>query len=152
MRLKGLGVSSGVGIGRALVLKHSTRELRFRVPAALVPRELERLEEARARSQEQIQQIKNRMTDSVGADHAYLFDAQLLMLDDPMLVERTAKIIRGERLNAESALQRALQQISALFDQGDDPYLRERKGDVADVVGRLSMNCLLYTSPSPRDS
>ena len=77
------------------------------------------------------------MTDSVGADHAYLFDAQLLMLDDPMLIERAAQIVRGERLNAESALQRSLQQISALFDRGEDPYLRERKGDVADVVGRL---------------
>ena len=44
MHLKGLGVSPGIGIGRALVLKRSTRELRFRVPAALVPRELERLE------------------------------------------------------------------------------------------------------------
>ena len=140
MRLKGLGVSSGVGIGRALVLKGSTRELRFRVPAALVPRELERLENARARSREQIQHIKNRMTASVGADHAYLFDAQLLMLDDPMLIERTAHIVRGERLNAESALQRSLEQISALFDRGEDPYLRERKGDVGDVVGRLCMN------------
>ena len=62
------------------------------------------------------------------------------MLDDPMLVERAADIIRDERLNAESALQRALDEISALFDQVDDPYLRERKGDVADVVGRLCMN------------
>ena len=149
MRLKGLGVSSGVGIGRALVLKRSTRELRFRVPAALVARELERLEDARARSREQIQHIKNRMTDSVGADHAYLFDAQLLMLDDPMLIERTAQIVRGERLNAESALQRSLQQISALFDRGEDPYLRERKGDVADLVGRLCMN--LRASGDPTD-
>ena len=62
------------------------------------------------------------------------------MLDDPMLVDRAAEIIRAERLNAESALQRALDEISALFDQVDDPYLRERKGDVADVVGRLCMN------------
>ena len=62
------------------------------------------------------------------------------MLDDPMLVDRAASIIRDERLNAESALQRALDEVSALFDQMDDPYLRERKGDVADVVGRLCMN------------
>jgi phosphotransferase system enzyme I (PtsI) len=149
VRLKGLGVSSGIGVGRALVLKRGTRELRFRVPASLVGRELERLEDARARSREQIEHIKSRMADSMGADHAYLFDAQLLMLDDPMLVERTAKIIRGERLNAESALQRSLQQISALFDRAEDPYLRERKGDVADVIGRLSMN--LRASGDPTD-
>ena len=140
MRLKGLGVSPGVGLGRALVLKRATRELRFRVPESLVTRELERLNEAREQSREQIQHIKRRMADSAGTEHAYLFDAQLLMLDDPMLVDRAAGIIRTERLNAESALQRALDQISAFFEQAEDAYLRERKGDVADVVGRLCMN------------
>ena len=140
MQLKGLGVSPGIGIGRALVLKRATRELRFRVPDALVGRELERLDMARIKSREQIQHIKARIADSAGADHAYLFDAQLLMLDDAMLVERAASIIRQERLNAESALQRALEQISAFFEQVEDVYLRERKGDVADVVGRMCMN------------
>jgi len=140
VHLKGLGVSPGIGIGRALVLKRSTRELGFRVPPALVARELERLEVARVRSRQQIEHIKTRIADSAGAEHGYLFDAQLLMLDDPMLIERARSIVRDERLNAESALQRSLQQISALFDRADDAYLRERKGDVADVVGRLSMN------------
>ena len=149
MRLKGLGVSPGIGLGRALVLKGATRELRFRVPERLVGRELERLDEARARSRAQIERIKTRMADAAGADHAYLFDAQLLMLDDPMLVERAASIIRQERLNAESALQRALEQISAFFEQAEDSYLRERKGDVADVVGRICMN--LRTSGDPSD-
>lgn len=140
MHLKGLGVSPGIGIGRALVLKRRTRELRFGVPPSLVPRELERLELARARSRQQIETIKKRIADSAGAEHVYLFDAQLLMLDDPLLIERAASIIRDERLNAESALQRSLQQISAFFDRAEDAYLRERKGDVADVVGRLCMN------------
>jgi phosphotransferase system enzyme I (PtsI) len=139
MRLNGLGVSPGVGIGRALVLKRGTH-LRFRVPDSLVPRELERLDDARARSRGQIEQIKARIARAVGAEHAYLFDAQLLMLDDAMLVDRARGIIRTDRLNAESALQRALEQISAVFDEAEDPYLRERKGDVADVVGRLCMN------------
>jgi phosphotransferase system enzyme I (PtsI) len=147
--LKGLGVSPGIGLGRALVLKRSTRELRFRVPDALVEREVERLAEARARSREQIEHIKRRMMESSGADHAYLFDAQLLMLDDAMLVESAASIIREEHLNAESALQRALEQINQLFEQAEDAYLRERKGDVADVVGRICMN--LRASGDPAD-
>jgi phosphotransferase system enzyme I (PtsI) len=133
-------VSPGIGIGKALLLKRGTRDLRFRVPAWLVDRELERLEEARTRSRQQIQQIKERIATTAGADHAYLFDAQLLMLDDAMLVGRAAETIRTERLNAESALQRALEHISSLFDQVHDPYLRERKGDAADVVGRVTMN------------
>ena len=70
MRLTGLGVSPGIGIGKALVIKRGTRDLRFRVPAALVGRELERLEAARERSREQIQQIKERIAATVGIEHA----------------------------------------------------------------------------------
>ena len=148
MQLKGLGVSPGIGVGRALVLKRGTRERGFRVPDALIGRELERLDQARAQSRGQIQHIKARMADAAGADHAYLFDAQLLMLDDPMLADRAATIIREDRLNAESALHRALEQIAAFFDEADDAYLRERKGDVADVVGRLCMNLRAAGDPA----
>ena len=148
MRLKGLGVSPGVGIGRALVLKRATRELRFRVPETLISREIERLHEARARSREQIEHIKARIAVASGPDHAYLFDAQLLMLDDEMLVDRAVAIIRQERLNAESALQRAFEQISSVFEQAEDAYLRERKGDVADVVGRITMNLRMAGDPA----
>lgn len=149
MRLKGLGVSPGIGIGRALVVTRGTRNLRFRIPDRRVDDELTRLQAARAQAREQIEHIRQRIVAAAGAEHGYLFDAQLLMLDDPMLVERAAAIIRGEKLNAESAVQRALDEISALFDQVDDPYLRERKGDVADVAGRLCMN--LRTGGNPTD-
>jgi phosphoenolpyruvate-protein phosphotransferase (PTS system enzyme I) len=140
VRLIGLGVSPGIGIGKALVLKRGARDLRFRIPAPGIGRELERLAQARRTSREQLQQIRDRIATSAGAEHAYLFDAQLLMLDDAMLVERAAEIIRTERLNAGSALELALAEISALFDQTKDAYLRERQGDVGDVVGRLCMN------------
>jgi phosphotransferase system enzyme I (PtsI) len=150
MRLTGLGVSPGIGVGTALLLKHGARDVGFLVPETLVPRELERFEQARARAREQIEHIKTRIAGNAGREHAYLFDAQLLMLDDAMLVERTRDIIRRERLNAESALQRALAQISALFGQADDAYLREREGDVADVVGRLCMNLRAAGDPAER--
>ena len=149
MRLKGLGVSPGIGIGRALVVTRGALNLRFRIPQRRVESELARLAEARAQAREQITHIKERIVVAAGTDHAYMFDAQLLMLDDPMLVDRAVEIVRGERLNAESALQRALDEVSALFDQLDDRYLRERKGDVADVVGRLCMN--LRTGGNPTD-
>jgi phosphotransferase system enzyme I (PtsI) len=140
MKLSGLGVSPGIGIGRAVVVSRTTRDLRFRIPERRIEQEIARLQGAREQSRIQIDQIKERIAAAAGAEHAYLFDAQRLMLDDPMLVDRAAEIIRADRLNAESALQRALGELSALFDQLDDPYLRERKGDVADVVGRLWMN------------
>lgn len=140
MRLSALGVSPGIALGRALVFRQQTFDLRFRVPAAAVPHELARLEAARARSREQLQAIERRIASAVGPDHAYLFEAQLLMLDDPMLVDRAAALIREDRLNAEWAVRRAADELTALLDQAADPYLRERKGDLADVTGRLRMN------------
>ena len=149
MRLTGQGVSPGIGIGRAIVVTRGTANLRFRIPERRIDGELARLDAARAQAAVQIANIKQRIAAAGGGEQAYIFDAQLLLLEDPMLVTRAAAIIRGERLNAESALQRALDEVSALFDKIDDPYLRERKGDVADVVGRLCMN--LRTGGDPVD-
>ena len=137
MRLKGLGVSPGVGLGTAVILRRASGNLGFRVPPRRVSREVERLQQAREVARGQIAQIKERIASGAGAEHAYLFDAQLLMLDDRMLLDRAVEIIRASRVNAETALQRTLDEISALFDRADDPYLRERRGDVSDVVGRL---------------
>ena len=138
--LTGLGVSPGIGIGRALVVTRGSRRLRFRIPEHRIAAELERLHLARDRAREQLARIRQRITDAAGAEHAYMFEAQRLMLDDPMLVDRAAEIVRADCLNAESALERAHDEIAALFDRIDDAYLRERKGDVDDVVGRLCMN------------
>jgi len=140
MRLTGLGVSAGIGVGTAVVLRRSTGNLGFGIPTSRVGREIDRLQAAREAAREQIRHIKDRIASNVGAEHAYLFDAQLLMLDDRMLVERAIEIIQQSRVNAETALQRTLDEISALFSRGDDPYLRERRGDVSDVVGRLCGN------------
>ena len=58
----------------------------------------------------------------------------------PMLVPRAASIVREQRVNAEWALAEGVRHLGAIFDGVEDPYLRERKGDLADVVGRLRMN------------
>ena len=72
------------------------------------------------------------------------------MLDDPMLVPRAEALVREQRVNAEWAVQQVFDEFSAVFDEVADPYLRERKGDVADLVGRLRMN-LRQGVATPRD-
>ena len=149
MQLKGLGVSPGVGIGRAVVLRRGPGEVGFGIPPGRVANEIQRLHAARELARQQLRHIKARIMSSAGEEHGYIFDAQLLMLDDRMLVDRAAEIIDRERVNAESALQRTLAEISSFFDRGDDPYLRERKGDVADIVARLCGN--LRSAAEPAD-
>jgi phosphoenolpyruvate-protein phosphotransferase (PTS system enzyme I) len=139
-RLKGIGVSSGVASGPALVAIQRTQVIRFPIAPDRVARELSALERARRRSHEQLQQIRRRIAELKGSDLAAIFDAQLLMLDDPVLVGRAADLIATERVNAEWAVQRAFDEISAVFNDVEDPYLHERKGDLHDVAGRLRMN------------
>ena len=139
IRLKGVGVSPGVVAGRAVVLIQRAQVLRYRIPAARVEVELERLEDSRARSREQLADIRTRMAER-RPEMASLFDVQILMLDDPMLLPRAADIVRDERVNAEWAVQQVFHEFSAVLEDVADPYLRERTGDVADLVGRLRMN------------
>jgi phosphoenolpyruvate-protein phosphotransferase (PTS system enzyme I) len=149
-RLKGIGVSPGVAVGPALVAIQRTQVIRFPIAIDRVARELSALDRARQRSREQLEQIRHRIAELKGTDLASLFDAQLLMLDDPALVGRAAAVVRDERVNAEWAVQRALDELSAVFDNLDDRYLHERKGDVHDVAGRLRLN-LREDRGGPRD-
>jgi phosphotransferase system enzyme I (PtsI) len=136
-RLSGIGVSPGVGAGRAVVLIQRAQVVRFSIPESRIDGEIARLDEARRRSGAQLDRIRTRLP---GGDLGALFEAQRLMLDDPMLVSRAQSIISERRVNAEWALQLVFDHLGAIFDAVEDPYLRERKGDLADVVGRLRMN------------
>jgi len=139
-RLAGTGVVEGVAWGQAVLLVRRGRALRVPVADARIDDEVSRLERARERSRQQIAAIRVRLSAGPGAELAPLFDAQLLMLDDPLLVGRARALIREEKVNAEWAVQRAFDEVAALFDDIDDPYLRDRRGDVADVAGRVRMN------------
>ena len=136
-RLSGIGVSGGAGAGRAVVLIQRAQVLRFSIAASQIDAEIARLERARQRSVAQLDRIQLRLP---GRDLRSLFEAQRLMVDDPMLLPRAASIIQEQRINAEWALQHVFDHLGAVFDGVEDPYLRERKGDLADVVGRLRMN------------
>jgi phosphotransferase system enzyme I (PtsI) len=149
-RLTGIGVSPGVVSGRAVILIQRAQVLRYQIAAARVEHEVARLEQSRRRSREQLTDIRGRVARRRGPELAALFDAQLLMLDDPMLVPRAVEIVQGHRVNAEWAVQQVFDEFSAVFDEVADPYLRERKGDVADLVGRLKMNLRQGVS-TPRD-
>ena len=149
-RLKGIGVSPGVAVGPALVAIQRMQVIRFPIAADRVGRELAAIERARQRSREQLEQIRRRIAEIKGADLASIFDAQLLMLDDLMIVGRAGDVVRDEHVNAEWAVQRAVDEVGAVFDDINDPYLRERKGDLHDVAGRLRMN-LREDRGGPRD-
>jgi phosphotransferase system enzyme I (PtsI) len=139
--LRGTGVSPGIVIARALIFQHREMPI-FRIPLAKseIEKESARLEAARRLTRRQLREMKARTVEALGEEHAYIFDAQILMLDDALLVERVLSIIESQRVNAEWALRQTLSEIARVFDGLKDEYMRERKGDVFDVSGRLLRN------------
>lgn len=139
-RLTGIGVSPGVAVGRAVVLTQRAEVVRFPIPPDRVEREVGALRQAQEASRRQLEDIRRRLAQTRAADLAALFDAQLLLLDDPLLVGRAEEIVRAERVNAAWAVHRAYEELLRVFASMEDPYLRERETDVADVAGRLRLN------------
>jgi phosphoenolpyruvate-protein phosphotransferase (PTS system enzyme I) len=149
-RLTGIGVSGGVAVGRAVILTQRTEVMRFPIPPDRVDKEVQALHAAREQSRQQLQDISVRVAQGPGSELAALFDAQILMLDDEMLIGQAEKIIRTERVNAAWAVHRAYEGLFELFSTMEDPYLRERENDVADVAGRLRMN-LRHGARGPKE-
>ncbi len=149
-RLNGIGASPGVVAGRAVVLIQREQVLRYRVPAARVEKEVARLNTSRDVTRQQLTEIRSSVSRRHGADLASIFDAQLLMLEDQKLIQRAMEMVREQRVNAAWAVQRIFDEFGSVFDDIADDYLRERKGDIADLCGRLKLN-LRRGASTPRD-
>ena len=66
-----------------------------------------------------------------------IFSAQSLFLDDPALIAAASHAILDQRVNAEFAWQTETRRLADRLVALDDPYLRARAADVADVAARL---------------
>jgi len=140
-RLQGTAVSPGIAVGRALVVERDAAPVfRLSLEPGAVAGEVARLETALEGSREQLRAVKDRLSREVGTPHAYIFDAHLLMLDDPLLRARAVEVVETERVNAEWALRTVSEELHDLFDQFSDEYLRERSTDLDDVIGRVQLN------------
>jgi phosphotransferase system enzyme I (PtsI) len=139
-KLMGRGVAPGVAVGRAFVAVREARQVRYRLPASRVDRERNRLRAAREHTRRELEEISSRVSRTMGSAQAAIFAAQLLMLDDPLLTRRADELIRVERINADWALDRAVQELHDAFAREGDQWLRERVGDLSDVGGRLQRN------------
>jgi phosphotransferase system enzyme I (PtsI) len=136
--LRGIPVSNGVCRGRVLVLAtHDQAIPRIEVSEQDVPAQLHRYEQAMIQTRHQIQEVQRQVSLTMDASEAMIFDAHLLLLDDPMLVDEVTRCIQKQRVSAEYAFQQSVSKYAAALAQVDDDYLRERVADLKDVAARL---------------
>lgn len=137
--LHGLPVSQGIAIGHAQMVSHALLEVNhYHVADRHLAKELVRFDEALARVRGELDGLK--LATTTGQAHSELgafVDLQIMLLRDPMLVETARALIQTHRCNAEWALVQQMEHLVEQFETIDDPYLRERKADVVQVVERL---------------
>jgi len=137
--IHGLPVSQGIAIGHVHLVSHALLEVNhYHVAARYIDEEVARLEDAVATVQGELVGLKAAAT----AGHAHsevgaFVDLQTMMLADPMLVDAARTLIEDRRCNAEWALVQQMEHLVEQFEQIEDPYLRERKADVVQVVERI---------------
>ena len=143
LKLQAIGASPGMAVGRAYVLdRRRVRTPKLKLGPSEVERELMRFKTAVELSEHQLLELKGRLEQSDGKDHALILEAHRLMLRDPMLVDEVNKLIASDQINAEWAVRRVTRKIKHLFDEIPDEYFRERRADVDFIADRVVRNLL----------
>ncbi len=136
--LDGSPASEGIGSGRVFVLDwgvpvvpHETLE------EADAPQEVERFHQAREWAKARLFEMKERTEARLGSVEARIFDPQILMLDDPAVVDDTVRYIRGNRLNAQRAFEWRMLELQAMWSRTSHPMVLDRLNDLEDLMIRV---------------
>ncbi len=150
--LHGIGASDGVAIGPAHLVSYATLEVaQYLVPAEALDNERQRLLTALATVREELGQLRSSLPASAPAEFGAFIDVHQMILADSTLSQGPLDLISSQQCNAEWALKLQLDELLEQFNQIDDAYLRERRGDILQVVERV-MKALVgkpgYVPPS----
>ncbi|MAF08291.1 MAG: phosphoenolpyruvate--protein phosphotransferase [Acidiferrobacteraceae bacterium] len=138
LALSGTGIGRGIAIGRALILDGWQDEVpHFQIDPGDVDQEVSRFNEAIASVRLELRHLQAKLPPTAPPETGAFIDVHLLMLDDPLISHQPAESIENEKINAEWALKNHADTLVAFFDNISDPYLRTKKEDVTQVVGRI---------------
>jgi phosphotransferase system enzyme I (PtsI) len=141
--LRGIPVSGGVCRGKIVVLgKAHDAIARHEISEAEIPQEIQRLEQALIQTRHQIIEVQRKVNQAMGAKDASIFDAHLLVLEDPTLIDEVTRVIQEQKINAEHAFQQIAEKYASTLSSMHDDYLRERSADMRDVTARVLDNLL----------
>ena len=138
---KGTGASPGIALGKALVIEHSELVIEKKT-IENIDEEIQKLESAVKVSKEELTKVKEKALAELGEHEAEIFEAHLLVLEDPELIGSAISKIRDEKVNADYALNEIKEMFVAMFESMDNEYMRERAADIKDVTNRVLRHIL----------
>ncbi|WP_414739003.1 phosphoenolpyruvate--protein phosphotransferase [Macrococcoides caseolyticum] len=146
--LKGIGASDGIAIAKAYLLVEP--DLSFNnEKVADVDAEVEKFKAAINQSKVELTQIRNNAEIALGPDKAAIFDAHLLVLEDPELINPIEDNIRNNQMNAATSLSEVSTNFITIFESMDNEYMKERAADIKDVSKRVLSHILGVSLPNP---
>ena len=150
--IHGLAVARGIAIGRAVLVASSRVDVaHYFINASQIEAELQRINSARQAVKQEVQRLHQSVPKDAPPELAALLEVHMMLLQDEMLADGVKHWVTDRLYNAEWALTSQLEVVTRQFDDMQDAYLRERKGDLEQVVERLlrHMKGLPTTLPQP---
>ena len=140
--ISGIAVSSGIAIGRAVLVASGRADVaHYFVDGTQVDAELERVKDAKNTVVDELMRLQDglalRETKDTSAEIAAMMDVHMMLLQDQSLQDGVMHWITERHYNAEWALVTQFEVLARQFDEMEDEYLRERKGDLEQVVERV---------------
>ena len=148
LKLKGIAASQGISFAKAYVFVEpdlTVKEVKIEDVAA----EIKRFEDAIEASKKELTIIKENALASLGADKAAVFEAHLLILDDPEFMGTVKTDIESKVINAEYAFKETSDMFISMFEAMDNEYMKERAADIRDVSKRILAHLLGMDLPNP---
>ncbi|CFS37279.1 TPA: phosphoenolpyruvate--protein phosphotransferase [Staphylococcus aureus] len=147
--IKGIAASDGVAIAKAYLLVEPDLTFDKNEKVTDVEGEVAKFNSAIEASKVELTKIRNNAEVQLGADKAAIFDAHLLVLDDPELIQPIQDKIKNENVNAATALTDVTTQFVTIFESMDNEYMKERAADIRDVSKRVLSHILGVELPNP---
>ncbi|KUP07609.1 phosphoenolpyruvate-protein phosphotransferase [Bacillus coahuilensis p1.1.43] len=146
--LNGIAASSGIAVAKAYRLVEP--DLSFKETVVdHVDQEVTRFRDALSISVQELETIRDRAREELGADKAAIFEAHLLVLSDPELISPIEDSIKNDKKNAEAALKVTADMFINMFESMDNEYMKERAADIRDVTKRILAHLLNVQIPNP---
>jgi phosphotransferase system enzyme I (PtsI) len=146
--IHGVVASVGIAIGKAVrTFDPLFVSFNFKLRPDQVRKEVERFRGSVEKSREQLKRMQTELKRKSGPESSFLIDAHLLVLQDRLFVDRIIEKIEADYINSEWAIQQVSDELFQAYDRLNDEYLRERRGDLDDIVRRLLHN--LQSKPLP---
>lgn len=147
--IKGIAASDGIAIAKAYLLVEPDLTFDKNEKVTDVEGEVAKFNGAIEASKVELTKIRNNAEVQLGADKAAIFDAHLLVLDDPELIQPIQDKIKNENANAATALTDVTTQFVTIFESMDNEYMKERAADIRDVSKRVLSHILGVELPNP---